>query len=224
MRRGLSLLLVLTLALVGCGDSDDEGGVSTSTAANMTTAATTSTTISTPVETTASQPTATATTGLAGPIVYGPTVLVEGWEECRLDPMVRQPTVTTDPDGTVLFRDGRFECTVTNSDPRVAGTAYHTLNMNRWATTKGSQVAWGTVRIENEGGVWESVEGVAVYTSEWGDVFTALFRGTGDYGGLAYYLWAVETFGPTWPTKGLIFPTDTGPPPELLGIQAQPNP
>lgn len=97
---------------------------------------------------------------------------------------------------------------MTNNDPRVAGTAHSTLDLDRWGTSDvtSAQVQWGTTRIENEGGTWET-EYVGVYTGETGDVVTGLYAGTGDYEGLSYYQWAVETFGASWPTRGLIFPT-----------------
>jgi hypothetical protein len=96
---------------------------------------------------------------------------------------------------------------VTNNDPRIAGTAHYTLDMDRWGTSPAdaAQVMWGTIRIENDGGAWEA-DYVGVYTGKWGDVFAALFTGSGDYEGLSYYQWAVETRGESWPTKGLIFP------------------
>ena len=116
-------------------------------------------------------------------------------------------TWTTDSDGTALLRDGWFECAVTNNDARIAGTAHYTLNMDQWPMPDevAAQAMWGTIRIENEGGAWDA-DYVGVYTDALGDVFTALFTGTGDYAGLAYYQWAVETHGASWPTRGLIFP------------------
>ena len=161
----------------------------------------------------------TATTSeLPAPIAYGPTLLVAGREDCALSPPAVDLTRTTDPDGTIRLRDGRFECAVTNSDPRIAGTAYYTLDMDRWGTSPEdtSQAMWGTIRIENDGGAWEAGY-VGVYTNEWGDVFTALFTGSGGYEGLSYYQWAVETYGASWPTKGLVFPGDTStfPDPEI---------
>ncbi len=144
---------------------------------------------------------------LPEPIVVGPTVLVAGWEDCELNPPAQMP-VQTSVEGTAQFRGGEFDCTVTNNDPRIAGTAHSTLDLDRWGTSDvtSAQVQWGTTRIENEGGTWET-EYVGVYTGETGDVVTGLYAGTGDYEGLSYYQWAVETFGASWPTRGLIFPT-----------------
>lgn len=64
----------------------------------------------------------------------------------------------------------------------------------------------GSVGHHPGGGTWET-EYLGVYTGETGDVVTGLYAGTGDYEGLSYYQWAVETFGASWPTRGLIFPT-----------------
>jgi hypothetical protein len=140
------------------------------------------------------------------PVTYGPAVLVAGGEDCDLDNV--HATWTTDADGAWLIRGGWFECVVTNNDPRIAGTAHYTLNIDQWAQSDQhlAQVMWGTIRIENDQGAWEA-DYVGVFTVALGDVFTALFTGSGEYAGLSYYQWAVETHGTSWPTKGLIFPS-----------------
>lgn len=209
------LALVAALLLVaGCSSSDETASDTTTTAAPAATVAAPATVETTTTEATTTQP-GTVTTAEPGPtttavlvpVAHGPTVLVAGREDCQLDPPARVPMTSTDADGTVHFRDGEFECTVVNNDPRIAGTAYYTIDMDRWGASVDdtAQVMTGTIRIENAGGAWEATY-VGVYTSEWGDVFTALFTGTGTYEGLTYYQWAVETFGSSWPTKGLIFP------------------
>jgi hypothetical protein len=158
--------------------------------------------------TTTTQATSTtaATTSTSAPVAYGPTVLVEGEEDCDLA-YPAHGTWTTDADGATHVREGWFTCTVTNNDPRVAGTSLYTWNADRWGTseTNGSMVQWGAQRIENSGGAWESTY-VGIYTSETGDVVFRLFTGTGDYAGLSYFMWTAA-FGTTWATQGLIFPS-----------------
>jgi len=158
-----------------------------------------------PAPTTVATP---STTGPSAAVSYGPTVLVTGSEECELNPPIAAGTTTTDSDGTVKTRDGRFKCTVTNSDPRIAGTAIYTANLDRWTTTgtDGVQVQWGTIRIENEGGAWET-EYIGIFSLETGEVGAELFTDTGDYEGLYYYQWVIGTLGQPRPTSGLIFPT-----------------
>lgn len=213
--RHTILFVLVAFALGTCSGEGSQGEPTDSStpAGSVNTTTTAVATNSEPAITTTSEKATAAGTALPILAEHGPTAVVEGREDCRLYPMVDEPTTTRDDDGTVLIRDGRFECTVTNSDPRIAGTAHYTLDMNRWGTSAqdASQVMWGTIRIENDDGAWEA-DYAGVYTSEWGDVFTALFRGTGAYAGLAYYQWAVETRGPSWPTKGVIFPIEHGPP------------
>jgi hypothetical protein len=71
------------------------------------------------------------------------------------------------------------------------------------------QLQWGTIRIENEGGAWET-EYIGIFSPETGDIGAELYTGTGDYEGLYYYQWVFGTLGFPWPTNGLIFP-DTVP-------------
>lgn len=155
--------------------------------------------------TTTQATTTTATTNTSAPVVLGSALLVEGEEDCDLSYPVHG-TWTTDADGATHVRDGWFTCTVTNNDPRVAGTSLYTWNADRWGTseTNGSMVQWGAQRIENAGGAWESTY-VGIYTSETGDIVHRLFTGTGDYAGLSYFMWT-SAFGTTWATQGLIFP------------------
>ncbi|MEN8113907.1 MAG: hypothetical protein ABFS21_05920 [Actinomycetota bacterium] len=204
------ILVAVLLVMAGCSEN---GGVETTTVASESTTSTAvvdttaETTTTQPVTTTSTEATTTSTTELQAPVAYGPTVLVAGREDCELFPPAVPPTWTSGADGTKHARDGEFDCTVINNDPRLAGTAHYTINIDRWGVSEqeGAQVQWGTIRIENEGGAWEA-DYTGIYTGETGDVFAALFTGTGGYEGLSYYQWAVETFGASWPTKGLVFP------------------
>jgi hypothetical protein len=190
-------VLLAVLVLSGsCASSDpaQEAG-STVTVATTTAPAVASSTLQPPSPTTTTLP--------SEPVVRGPSAFVIGEEDCQLYAM--EVPMKND-------RDGEFICTVTSNDPRVAGTAHYTLNQQRWGTgpQNGSLVQWGTIRLENENGTWDA-DFTGVYTTETGDVVAALFMGTGDYEGLSYYRWSFETYGTSWPTKGLIFPTITDP-------------
>ena len=221
MKRPISsdwlILLVLVVQLLpGCDDSNGEAAdttlAPTTTKANTTSTAATTTA---PAATTTSAPitkTVASTAGLSEPVSYGPAVLVSGLEECEIDPPLAAGTTTRDSDGTVHTRDGLIKCTVTNSDPRIAGTAYYTVNLDRWQAAETAdmfQLQWGTIRIENEGGAWET-EYIGIFSPETGDIGAELYTGTGDYEGLYYYQWVFGTLGFPRPTNGLIFP-DTVP-------------
>lgn len=145
-------------------------------------------------------------------MVRGPSSYVIGREECRIYSMEVPMTENSPAPGVEQGRDGEFVCAVTANDPRVAGTARYTLNQDRWGTgpMDGTLVQWGTIRIENDEGAWDA-EHLGVYTSETGDVGAALFTGSGAYRGLSYYRWSFETYGSSWPTKGVIFPSITDP-------------
>lgn len=190
--------LLASLAACGGGDSSDVAAQ----AANASTASVVAPSTETPTTTAAPS----STTTIEFPVSYGAAVLVAGREDCDLDDI--HAAWTTDADGTWLIRDGWFECEVTNIDPRIAGTAHYTLNMDQWAPSDQhlAQVMWGEIEIVNDGGAWQA-DYVGVFSVALGDVFTALFTGSGDYAGLSYYQWAVETYGNSWPTKGLIFPS-----------------
>jgi len=150
-------------------------------------------------------------TPTSGPIDYTLARYVLGFDDCQLDAMAVNLTWGTAEDGTVTARGGGFVCSVAANDPRVAGTARYTLNMNRWGTSEahGSQVQWGTIRIENAGGAW-ATDYVGVYTTATGDVGAAMFTGSGGYAGLSYYRWSAA-YGSSWATKGLIFPARSDP-------------
>ena len=205
MRHRTVFLVAGCFLMVGaCGG---EAGDEPTTAASPT--ATTTEVTPTAGETTTVV--ASSATGLPEAVSYGPATLVSGEELCELSPMIAAGTTTIDPDGTIHTRDAEFKCTVTNSDPRISGTATYTANLDRWTTTgtDGVQFQWGTIRIENEGGAWDT-EYIGIFSPETGDVGAELYTGTGGYEGLYYYQWVIGTFGQPWPTKGLIFP-DTVP-------------
>ena len=216
MRHRTFLLVTSCLLMVGAcgGEAADE---STTLGSPTTTALVAITTEVTSPTTTALAATSTVvvstTAGLPEAVSYGPATLVSGEEMCELTPMIAEGTTTVDPDGTIHIRDAEFKCTVTNSDPRIAGTATYTANLDRWTRTgaDGVQFQWGTIRIENEGGAWDT-DYIGIFSPETGDVGAELYTGTGDYEGLYYYQWVFETFGQPWPTRGLIFP-DTVPVP-----------
>jgi hypothetical protein len=117
---------------------------------------------------------------------------------------------TTDPDGTKHVRDDYHadRCRVTTDDPRVSGSRTSTWNMDLWGRPGISHklVQWGTVRLENAGGVWEGrAAGVASYPKR-GDIFMNWYKGAGGYKGLGYFeLWI--GFEP-WKIQGQIFPGD----------------
>lgn len=206
LHRSLPLAAALLVMLAGCSQTDDSTAeeVTTVTVAETTTTEDAATATTEGTTTTAAT---TSTTGLAASVSYGPAVLVEGLEECELNPPIASG-ITTYGDGTVHTRDAEFECSVSSNDPRIAGTATYTANLDRWTTTgtDGVQVQWGTIRIENEGGAWEA-DYIGIFSPETGDVGAELYTGTGDYEGLYYYQWVIGTVDPPWPTRGLIFPT-----------------
>jgi len=156
--------------------------------------------------------TQSSSTPTSAPIDYGLSRYVLGHDECDLDTFAVDLTWTTSADGrTVNGRGGGFACAVSANDPRVAGPARYTLNMDRWGISQDgtAQVQWGTIRIENTDGAWTAPY-VGAYTPVTGDVGGAMFTGSGGYAGLSYYRWS-ESYGASWPTKGLIFPSRTDP-------------
>lgn len=212
MRHRTFLLVTGCLLMVGAcgGEAENEP----TTAASPTTIASVATATEVTTAPTANETTTVitaSTTELPAVVSYGPATLVSGEEFCELNPMIAAGTTTVDADGTIHTRDAEFKCTATNSDPRISGTATYTANLDRWTTTgtDGVQFQWGTIRIENEGGAWET-EYIGIFSPETGDIGAELYTGTGGYEGLFYYQWVIGTFGQPWPTKGLIFP-DTGP-------------
>lgn len=202
--RPLTLVVVSALILGSCGEGEVASSIQADLSAPTTTVVTSSTTVVTPSTTVVTS----STTGLPASVSYGPSTLVTGLEECELNPPIAAGTRTTGRDGTLHVRGFQMKCTVTNSDPRLAGTAYYTGNVDRWTSTgtDGVQVQWGTIRIENQGGAWDT-EYIGIFSPETGDIGAELYTGSGDYEGLYYYQWVFGTFDQPWPTKGLIFPT-----------------
>lgn len=89
-------------------------------------------------------------------------------------------TVTVD--GVVQTRGQQFECTTTNSDPRLAGNGIATMNWDEYPD--GTSLAWGTRLITNDDGAWQS--GWSVETTAGAGVmeFDAVLVGEGGYEGL----------------------------------------
>lgn len=87
--------------------------------------------------------------------------------------------------GDVVQTRGRaLVCTLTASDPRMAGTA--TLVYNADQPTDGDTEAWGTIRVETADGVWN---GMWLGTVQpWGDaqryLLTGMLTGSGGHDGL----------------------------------------
>ena len=199
------------LMVVGCSGGSVATTVPSSDDSTAEQSATTSeetTTLPTPTSTTVAE---TTTTGPVEPVVRGPTAYVLGREECEIYQMEVPLSESTSGPEIEHGRDGEFVCTVTNNDPRVAGTARYTLNQDRWGTgaANGTLVQWGTVHLENDNGAWDA-DYFGIYTSETGDVGTTLFTGSGEYEGLSYYKWSIS-YGENWNTQGVIFPTITDP-------------
>jgi hypothetical protein len=113
-------------------------------------------------------------------------------------------------------------CTVTTNDPRVSGTEtldpWHGRQWGGTSWQEGAGVQWGSVRLENAGGVWDGT-GSGVYSSDRGDIVVSWFRGTGGYAGLGYF--ELRTGETPMAIRGLIFPGD---PPDLAGIPAVTGP
>jgi len=137
-------------------------------------------------------------------VTYGPVAVVTGANTCP----GLNPDFTQASDGTWHVRDLTVECTDKTDDPRVSGTHTASWNMDFWGTPAqgvGAGVQWGTVRLENAGGVWEGrLSGV--YSSGRGDSIVIWYTGTGGYAGLTYF--ALLTGGGPWKIQGQIFPGD----------------
>ena len=142
------------------------------------------------------------------PETYGPVTVVTGASTCP----GMEPDFTTDPDGTMHFRDLPVECTDTTDDPRVSGTGTGPTNMDAWGTlVSGAGVQWATGRIENAGGAWEGRgSGVASLPGR-GDIIVYWYKGTGGYEGLSYFQ-LITGSPPTWKIEGQVFPGDPPPP------------
>ena len=139
-----------------------------------------------------------------GPVADEAVAKVTGTHACPS----ANPNWTTDPDGTMHFRDYAFECTDTTDDPRVSGTHAGSANMDVWGTLdNGAGVQWASVRIENAGGAWDGhAMGVASLPGR-GDTIVIWYKGSGDYAGLSYFE-LITGSPPTSKIQGQIFPGD----------------
>jgi hypothetical protein len=71
----------------------------------------------------------------------------------------------------------------------------------------GAGVQWGTMRLVNEGGVWEgTLSGVAALP-EPGDTIVIWYVGAGGYAGLTYFQ-LITGHAPMWEIHGQIYPGD----------------
>jgi hypothetical protein len=187
----LVVAFVLTLLLGGCA----AGATPTPSASPSPTAV--------PGPTAPPDPNATPT---ASPQVWGPAVLVTGWESCLVVP----GPIATDPGGAgTHMRGGAAQCTDTANDPRVSGKATGGFEFDGWGTAAdGSLVEWGTLGLENGGGSWEGGFS-GIYTNETGDVYTVWYIGKGAYAGLTYFQSIhapLGTLASGYPFQGLIYP------------------
>jgi hypothetical protein len=116
--------------------------------------------------------------------------------------------------GTATLEDGvarqRGAVLITNeesSDPRVSGRGTITLNVDAFTGPSGdlgaSQIRYGTMRIDNDGGSWEGP--FAGRYSNGRFIQTYWLRGDGEYDGLTYVV-TVGGNGPVWVSEGLIYP------------------
>ena len=139
-----------------------------------------------------------------GPVADEAVARVTGSHACPS----ASPAWTTDPDGTMHFRDYALACTDTTDDPRVSGTHTASANMDVWGTLEqGAGVQWASVRLENAGGAWEGqAMGVASVPGR-GDTIVIWYEGTGDYAGLSYFE-LITGSPPTYKIQGQIFPGD----------------
>lgn len=113
--------------------------------------------------------------------------------------------MTTDPDGTVHYRNGVSNCRDEANDPRVSGTVTGDWNADAWGkgVQDGALVQWGTLRLQNSGGVWVG-RYTGTYSSKRGDIILAWFQGSGGYAGLSY---SQQLTGfSKWQFTGLIYP------------------
>jgi hypothetical protein len=138
---------------------------------------------------------------------FGQVAWVTGTADCYVTDLGDH---NTDAEGVQHFRDGTFKCQMRTDDPRVSGThSTTTWNADIWGPSdlnRGEVVQWATVRLENEGGVWEGqLTGVASL-ADVGDIIIIWYKGSGGYAGLSYFeQWAERD---PWTVQGLIFPGD----------------
>lgn len=151
----------------------------------------------------AEEATGTGRPEAGGPVADKAVTRVTGTHACPS----ATPDWTTDPDGTMHFRDYALECTDTTDDPRVSGTHTGSANIDVWGTLDhGAGVQWASVRLENAGGAWEGrAMGVASLPGR-GDTIVIWYKGTGGYEGLSYF--ELITGSDPWNVQGQIFPGD----------------
>jgi hypothetical protein len=95
------------------------------------------------------------------------------------------PGVCTYPDGNVHCRGVILQAEIDVSDPRVSGVETVVANYNLQPGPLGFYTGpmWGTSRIENEGGYWDTVW--TAFQDEQGFLYIqAVAHGHGDYDGL----------------------------------------
>jgi hypothetical protein len=131
---------------------------------------------------------------------------------------------TSAKDGVVHQRGAVLVTNEVSTDPRVEGTGTITLNVEAFTGPDGvlgsSQVRYGRMRIENEGGSWEGA--FAGRLSNGRFLQTYWLRGRGGYDGLTYVVTAGGD-GPVWASEGLIYP-GSPPPGAPLGPVDAPRP
>ena len=139
-RRGIMLVVIAVIvAAVGgyfVGSSSKQGTGSPSSSTNITSPSSPSSASS------PSSPSSPSSSSSA--IAFGPTELVAGTAFCQT---TNQGTVTTGAAGSYHDRNSSLVCTMTNNDPRVAGTGDGTWNRDGWGKYMGflTGVEWGTV-------------------------------------------------------------------------------
>ena len=117
------------------------------------------------------------------------------------------PGTATLEDGVAHQRGAILVTSEVSSDPRVEGTGTITLNVDAFRGPDGvlgsSQVRYGRMRIENEGGSWEG--SFAGRLSNGRFLQTYWLRGRDGYDGFTYVVTAGGD-GPVWASEGLIYP------------------
>lgn len=117
------------------------------------------------------------------------------------------PGEATMVDGVISVRDNVLVTIERASDPRVSGRAVITVNFDAYPGTDGqpgaTQVRYGSMRLENEGGTWSGR--FAGRLTDTGFSQTYWLEGDGEYAGLSYVVTAGGS-GSVWSSQGLIYP------------------
>ena len=112
--------------------------------------------------------------------------------------------VTRVAEGIVQVRDNVLVTVEESTDPRAAGRATITLNIDVYpAGASPAQIRYGSMRIENAAGAWEGH--FTGRLTERGFTQTYWLTGEGAYAGLSYVVTAAGS-GPVWRSQGLIYP------------------